>query len=218
MNLPELKIKGRICITLQNLSGLNEGVFLREGKRDFYSSLNQSNFRFFSLYLKTRNFSRNYPILEEEELLSNSFHKQYGLRFKRLQAVSKNLCYYTIQSTQMEPSFILEHAKKENINRVIIFTSNHLLRDEKRLLKIMKLNSFLYYREANFYLAQNLYNPTGYMRKEKLETILKGKGKFAYESTFRMIKLELDQELGSNLTKIRYIPDNIPLFKTNEHS
>lgn len=99
----------------------------------------------------------------------------------------------------------MEYAKQEGVERVIVFISKNLSRDEKRLLKILKLNSFLYYREANFYYAQNLFNPTGYIRKEKLTDILEGKAKLSSESTFRMIELEMDREINSNLIKIRYV-------------
>ncbi|MBK7057607.1 MAG: hypothetical protein IPH52_21660 [Leptospiraceae bacterium] len=99
----------------------------------------------------------------------------------------------------------MEYAKQEGFERVIVFISKNLSRDEKRLLKILKLNSFLYYREANFYYAQNIFNPTGYIRKEKLTRILEGKAKPSSESTFRMIELEMDREISSNLIKIRYV-------------
>ena len=112
-----------------------------------------------------------------------------------------------MQSVDADLFEIQRYASSEGYSRVITFRSKNLLRDENRLLKVFKLNSFLYFREANFSLAQNLFNPNGYIAFKKIHSILEGKAKFAYSSTFKMIELELDQEIGSNISKIRYIKE-----------
>lgn len=204
MNLTEIKTSGKICIFLNKVQTLTIEEYLNKAKANYYNAMNEEGFRFYSLFLKQEKQSNSYPMILEEDI-ENSFVKKYESRFNRLKVIADDLYYYSLKNTSSDSASIMEYAKQEGFERVIVFISKNLGRDEKRLLKILKLNSFLYYREANFYYAQNLFNPTGYIRKEKLTRILEGKAKLSSESTFRMIELELDREINSNLIKIRYV-------------
>lgn len=204
MNLLEIKTSGKMCIFLNKVPSLTIEEYLSKAKTNYYNAMNEEGFRFYSLFLKKEKKSNFYPMISEEDI-ENSFLKKYETRFNRLRAIAGNLYYYSLKITSSDSSTIMDYAKQEGIERVIVFISKNLQRDEKRLLKILKLNSFLYYRDTSFYYAQNLFNPTGYIRKERLNQILEGKAKLSSESTFRMIELEMDQEIGSNLIKIRYV-------------
>lgn len=204
MNLTEIKTSGKMCIFLSRIPSLTIEEYLNKAKANYYNAMNEEGFRFYSLFLKRDKKSNSYPMILEEDI-ENSFVKKYESRFNRLKLIADDLYYYSLKITSSDSSTIMEYAKQEGFERVIVFISKNLSRDEKRLLKILKLNSFLYYREANFYYAQNLFNPTGYIRKEKLTEILEGKAKLSSESTFRMIELEMDREIDSNLIKIRYV-------------
>ena len=204
MNLLEIKTSGKMCIFLSKIPSLTIEEYLSKAKANYYNAMKEEGFRFYSIFLKQEKQSNSYPMISEEDI-ENSFIKKYESRFNRLKVITDDIYYYSLKITSSDSATIMEYAKQERINRVIVFLSRHLQRDEKRLLKILKLNSFLYYRDANFYYAQNLFNPTGYIRKEKLNQILEGKAKLSSESTFRMIELEMDQEIGSNLIKIRYV-------------
>ncbi len=194
-----------MCIFLQKVPALTMEEYLHNARANYYTAMNESGFRFYSLFLKQKKEQNSYPMITEEDFKINTFKESYKLRFNRLKTISNSLYYYTLKITSSDSSTIMEYAKQEGSDRVVIFISKNLERDEKRLLKILKLNSFLYYRDTNFYYAQNLFNPTGYIRKQKLNEILEGKAKLSSESTFRMIELEMDQEIGSNLIKIRYV-------------
>ncbi|MCB1157097.1 MAG: hypothetical protein H7A25_09460 [Leptospiraceae bacterium] len=207
MNLQEIKIPGRICIFLEEVKALESEVFLRKAREDFYSNMNEPGFRYYSFFLKKKTYRIDYPLLEEEDIHPSHFREEYGQRFSRLSKLSTDVYYFQIKSVNESLSQILKYSEEKGLHRILVFNSAHILRDEKRLLKIFRANSFLYNREANFSLAHNLFNETAYIRKGRLNAILQGKAKLAYDSTFRMIELELDQTLGSKLSTIRYISE-----------
>ena len=167
MNLTEIKTNGKMCIFLSKVPSLTIEEYLSKAKVNYYNAMNEEGFRFYSLFLKQEKQSNSYPMILEEDI-ENSFVKKYESRFNRLKVITDDIYYYSLKITSSDSSTIMEYAKQEGFERVIVFISKNLSRDEKRLLKILKLNSFLYYREANFYYAQNIFNPTGYIRKEKL--------------------------------------------------
>lgn len=204
MNLTEIKTSGKMCIFLHKVPTITFEEYLEKAKANYYNAMNEQGFRFYSLFLKQEKQFNSYPLISQDDI-PNLFQKEITSRFNRLKVMADHLYYYTLKITSSDSASIMEYAKQEGAERVIVFISKNLSRDEKRLLKILKLNSFLYYREANFYYAQNLFNSTGYIRKEKLTGILEGKAKLSSESTFRMIELEMDREINSNLIKIRYV-------------
>lgn len=209
MSLAEIKVSGRICIFLQELDKFGIDEFLQKGTKNYYSLLQEPSFRYYLLHLKKKDYSINYPILEDEEFLLNNLKNIFASRYNRLSLIAERVYYFYMKVTDADINEILNYSSQKKVNRVLIFHSNHLLRDEKRLLKIFKSNSFLYNREANFSLAHNLFNENGYIRKKKIESILSGEAKFAYDSTFRMIELELDQVIGSNISTIRYVKEQV---------
>lgn len=209
MILNETKISGKLCIFLEKIDPIEIQGFIQKANQDFFTSMNEASFRFYSLFLKQERSLNSYPLLRKEDLPLLYSQINFIQRFNRLKNIANHIYFYTLKSFQSNTTTILEYAKQEGIDRVLVFYSKHLLRDEKRLLKAFKLNSFLYYRDANMYNAQNLFNPNGYIHKKRLESLLLGKAKFVSESTMKMIELEIDQEIGSNLTKISYIQKHV---------
>ncbi len=209
MKLSEIEITGRLCIFLRKISCITMEDYLENLKEDFYDRMNEPSFRFYSAFLKRNRSMNSYPLVSEDDLNPENISSLSAVRFKRLKQISEDVYSFSLKSTGSDISKILEFAKNEKLERVIVFNSNDLLRDEKRILKIMKMNSFLYNRDTNLYYAGNLFNPTGYIRKNKLDMVLKGKARLCSPSTFRMIELELDQEFSSNLVTIKYAKEAV---------
>ena len=209
MKLSEIEIQGRLCIFLRKIYRLEMKNYCDQLKEDFYHRMNETSFRFYSTYLKRDRKMNSYPFISEDDLNPENISSLSAVRFNRLKNLSSDLYSFSLRSTGSEIPKIIEFAKNEKLERVIIFHSKNLLRDEKRLLQIMKMNSFLYNRDANLHYAGNLFNPTGYIRKNKLEMVLKGKARLSSPATFLMIELELDQEFSSNLVTIKYVKEAV---------
>lgn len=204
MKLKEIVASGRICILLKKIDSMDWLEYIDLLESQYYESIHNPSFRFYSSYLeKTRKIDQ-YPMVfefDKNKLLQNSF---YASRYQRLQLLSKNLYYYSIQLTNSEIPDILEFAKINDWDRVILFKSKDILQDENRILKIWKMNSFLGVREKNPFYSSNLFNRNGYVRNKKISQILQGKARYISQSTLSKIPLELDQELDSNLVRIKY--------------
>lgn len=147
MNLTEIKTSGKICIFLNKVQTLTIEEYLNKAKANYYNAMNEEGFRFYSLFLKQEKQSNSSPMILKEDI-ENSFVKKYESRFNRLKVIADDLYYYSLKNTSSDSSTIMEYAKQEEFERVIVFISKNLSRDEKRLLKILKLNPFLYYSEA----------------------------------------------------------------------
>lgn len=209
MKLSEIEITGRLCIFLHKISRITMEDYLENLKKDFYQRMNETSFRFYSTFLKRSKSMNSYPFVSEDDLNPENISSLSAVRFNRLKQISEDVYSFALKSTGSDNSKILEFAKAEKLERVIVFHSRNLLRDEKRILKIMKMNSFLYNRDTNLHHAGNLFNPNGYIRKNKLKMILNGKARLCSPSTFQMIELELDQEFSSNLVTIKYVKEAV---------
>ncbi len=204
MKLKEIIVSGRICILLKRIEPLDWIEYLDLLQDKYYESIHSPGFRFYSLYLLKDRKIDTYPMVSESDrnkLLNDSFYRK---RFQRLQALSNNLYYYSIQLTDSDITGILEYSKLENMNRIIIFNSKNILQDENRLLKIWKMNSFCSFRERNIFYSSNLFNRNGYLTEKKISQILQGKARYSSQATLEKIPLELDREFDSNLIRIKF--------------
>ncbi|MCB1178193.1 MAG: hypothetical protein KDK36_11480, partial [Leptospiraceae bacterium] len=207
MKLNELNINGRICIFLKNINSLKLENYKKSIRENYFGVIKNPDYLFYSKYLKNGKKIDEYPMIQENEVEELFSNYQVKTRYKRLQTLVQEISYFKFQTTDSNINQILEYAKENDWSRVIIFKSNHILRDENRLLKIFKMNSFLNLRDTNVFYASNLFNSNGYIREPKLNKILEGKARYSSDSTFKMITLELDQEINSNLTRIKYIKE-----------
>ncbi len=205
MPLAKLKIQGNILIRLSSLEQVSMEDFCKAVETMDWKILNSPSYKFIYYYLKRKSHTGNYPVFLKEDIVLLEKDKNYKERFFRLSRLALENYYFTIEQTSSDVKQILQYSREEKSSRSIIFSSNNLIEDFQRVIKILKLNSFLFLREANLSLAQNLFNPFGFIKKETLTAILEAKAKHVNDSTFKVIELLQDEDFESNLTVIRHI-------------
>lgn len=135
--------------------------------------------------------------------LQNSIPKSWTNRFTRLQKVIARYYKYELSYTNDSIASIVQTVKSENTNRLLIFKSTDLVGDFSELVKIFRLNSFLYQRIANSRLADQLYFRAGFISEKKLNRMLLGKGRSIFSETFRLMDIILDKDFVNNVDTIR---------------
>ena len=75
--------------------------------------------------------------------------------------------------------------------------------DFSELVKIFRLNSFLYQRVTNPRLADQLYFRAGFISEKKLNRMLSGKGRSVFSETFSIMEIILDKDFVNNVDTIR---------------
>lgn len=205
MALSKLKIQGNIFIRLYSLEQIKIEDFCKAVETMDWKILNSPSYKFIYYYLKRKSHTGNYPVFLKEDIPLLEKDKNYQERFFRLSRLALENYYFTIEQTSSDVKQILQYSREEKASRSIIFNSNNLIEDFQRVIKILKLNSFLFLREANLSLAQNLFNPFGFIKKETLSAIMEAKAKHVNDSTFKVIELLQDVDFESNLTVIRHI-------------
>lgn len=140
-------------------------------------------------------------------MLNANFISQYKIKYDRLYRISERFYSYHIQHTFENPNSILQYSKEQKADRLIVFKSSNIVDNYLRIIKILKLNSFMYRRELNANLSSNLYSPAGFIQDKKLNMLLRGKGKSVSDTTFKILQLVFDKELNSNLVTIQHAPD-----------
>jgi|GEM_PF-2920873 len=134
-----------------------------------------------------------------QSLIPNSWTN----RFSRLQKVTARYYKYELSYTNDSIQSIVQSVKSENTNRLLIFKSTDLVGDFAELVKIFRLNSFLYQRIANSRLADQLYFRAGFISEKKLNRMLLGKGRSIFSETFRIMEIILDKDFVNNVDTIR---------------
>jgi hypothetical protein len=135
--------------------------------------------------------------------LQSSIPKSWKNRFSRLQKVAPRYYKYELSYTNDSIASIVQSVKSENTNRLLIFKSTDLVGDFSELVKIFRLNSFLYQRIANSRLADQLYFRAGFISEKKLNRMLLGKGRNVFSETFRLMEIILDKDFVNNVDTIR---------------
>ena len=186
---------------------INLNEYIKKMKDDTIDFSSESSFDFFTYNLKKYDENMVYPSVYREDILKPDFIIQYKKKYDRLYRISERFYSYHIQHTFENPNAILQYAKEQNANRLIVFKSSNIVDNYLRLIKILKLNSFAYRRELNADLSSNLYSPAGFIQNKKLNMLLRGKGKSVTDTTFKILQLVFDKELDSNLVTIQHIQD-----------
>ncbi|MBP7284275.1 MAG: hypothetical protein KBA66_22000 [Leptospiraceae bacterium] len=201
------EVSGIIFILLKKLIPINLNEYIKKMKDDTIDFSSESSFDFFTYNLKKYDDNRIYPSVYREDIVKPDFIVQYKKKYDRLYRISERFYSYHIQHTFENPNAILQYAKEQNANRLIVFKSSNIVDNYLRLIKILKLNSFAYRRELNADLSSNLYSPAGFIQNKKLNMLLRGKGKSVTDTTFKILQLVFDKELDSNLVTIQHIQD-----------
>ena len=204
MFIENTEISGIIFILLKKLIPINLNEYIKKMNDDTIDFTSESSFDFFTYNLKKYADNRVYPSVD---ILKPDFIIQYKKKYDRLYRISVRFYSYHIQHTFENPNVILQYAKEQNADRLIVFKSSNIVDNYLRLIKILKLNSFAYRRELNADLSSNLYSPAGFIQNKKLNTLLRGKGKSVTDTTFKILQLVFDKELDSNLVTIQHIQD-----------
>lgn len=201
------EVSGIIFVLLKKLIPINLNEYIKKMKDEKVDFSSESSFDFFTYNLKKYNDNRTYPSVYREDLFKPDFIVQYKKKYDRLYRISERFYSYHIQHTFENPNVILQYAKEQNADRLIVFKSSNIVDNYLRLIKILKLNSFAYRRELNADLSSNLYSPAGFIQNKKLNMLLRGKGKSVSDTTFKILQLVFDKELDSNLVTIQHIQD-----------
>ena len=207
MFIENTEISGIIFILLKKLIPINLNEYIKKMKDDTIDFSSESSFDFFTYNLKKYDDNMVYPSVYREDILKPDFIIQYKKKYDRLYRISERFYSYHIQHTFENPNAILQYAKEQNANRLIVFKSSNIVDNYLRLIKILKLNSFAYRKELNADLSSNLYSPAGFIQNKKLNMLLRGKGKSVSDTTFKILQLVFDKELDSNLVTIQHIQD-----------
>ena len=207
MFIENTEISGIIFILLKKLIPINLNEYIKKMNDDTIDFSSESSFDFFTYNLKKYDENMVYPSVYREDILKPDFIIQYKKKYDRLYRISERFYSYHIQHTFENPNVILQYAKEQNADRLIVFKSSNIVDNYLRLIKILKLNSFAYRRELNADLSSNLYSPAGFIQNKKLNMLLRGKGKSVTDTTFKILQLVFDKELDSNLVTIQHIQD-----------
>ena len=201
------EVSGIIFILLKKLTPISLDEYIKKMKEGTIDFSSESSFDFFTYNLKKNSNNRAYPSVYHEDVLNANFISQYKIKYDRLYRISERFYSYHIQHTFENPNSILQYSKEQKADRLIVFKSSNIVDNYLRIIKILKLNSFMYRRELNANLSSNLYSPAGFIQNKKLNMLLKGKGKSVSDTTFKILQLVFDQELHSNLVTIQHITD-----------
>ncbi|MBP6740611.1 MAG: hypothetical protein KA146_11500 [Leptospiraceae bacterium] len=204
MFIENTEISGIIFILLKKLIPINLNEYIKKMNDDTIDFTSESSFDFFTYNLKKYEDNRVYPSVD---ILKPDFIIQYKKKYDRLYRISERFYSYQIQHTLENPNTILQYAKEQNVDRLIVFKSSNIVDNYLRLVKILKLNSFAYRKELNANLSSNLYSSAGFIQNKKLNMLLRGKGKSVSDTTFKILQLLCDKELDSNLVTIQHIQD-----------
>ena len=207
MFIENTEISGIIFILLKKLIPINLNEYIKKMNDDTIDFSSESSFDFFTYNLKKYDENMVYPSVYREDILKPDFIIQYKKKYDRLYRISERFYSYHIQHTFENPNVILQYAKEQNADRLIVFKSSNIVDNYLRLIKILKLNSFAYRKELNADLSSNLYSPAGFIQNKKLNMLLRGKGKSVSDTTFKILQLVFDKELDSNLVTIQHIQD-----------
>ncbi len=200
------EVSGIIFVLLKKLIPINLNEYIKKMKDETVDFSSESSFDFFTYNLKKYD-NTVYPSVYREDILKPDFIIQYKKKYDRLYRISERFYSYHIQHTFENPNVILQYAKEQNADRLIVFKSSNIVDNYLRLIKILKLNSFAYRRELNTDLSSNLFSPAGFIQNKKLNMLLRGKGKCVSDTTFKILQLVFDKELDSNLVTIQHIQD-----------
>lgn len=135
--------------------------------------------------------------------LQSSIPNSWINRFNRLQKVTSRYYKYELSYTNDSIQSIVQSVNSENTNRLLIFKSTDLVGDFSELVKIFRLNSFLYQRVTNPRLADQLYFRAGFISEKKLNRMLSGKGRSVFSETFSIMEIILDKDFVNNVDTIR---------------
>lgn len=205
MPLTKIKIQGNILIRFYSLEQVKIEDFCKAVETMDWKILNSPSYKFIYYYLKRKSHTGDYPVFLKEDIPLLEKDKNYQERFFRLSRLALENYYFIIEQTSSDIKQIIQYSREEKSSRSIIFGSSNLIEDFQRVIKVFKMNSFLFLREANLNLAQNLFNPFGFIKKKTVTAIMEAKAKHVNDSTFKVIELLQDVDFESNLTIIRHI-------------
>ena len=126
-------------------------------------------------------------------------------RIQRLGSVAHDLLFYQLEYTNSSIKEIESYAKRQGAERLVVFSCYDLVAHYNKLIKIFRLNSFLYNRLTNLQLCENLFLNSGYIRKGKLDAVLDGEGRSVSENTFQYIEPVLDVDYAKDVTRIHRV-------------
>ncbi|MBK8398244.1 MAG: hypothetical protein IPL26_23760 [Leptospiraceae bacterium] len=213
MAIAKLKIQGNILIRFYSLEQVKIEDFCKAVELMDWKILNSPSYKFIYYYLKRKSHTSNYPVFLKEDISLLEKDKNYQERFFRLSRLALENYYFITEQTSSDLKQIIQYSREEKASRCVIFSSSNLIEDFQKVIKVFKMNSFLFLREANLSLAQNLFNPFGFIKKKTVTAIMEAKAKHVNDSTFKVIELLQDVDFESNLTVIRHISQ-----KNNEPS
>lgn len=205
MSLAKIKVQGNILIRFYSIEPIALENFCKAVMDLDWKALNTPSYKFIYYYLKRKSYTPNYPVFLPEDISLLQSNRNYKERFVRLSKLAYENYYFIIEQTSSDVRRIIKYAREEKAARAIVFGSVNLIEDAQRIIKIFKLNSFLFQREANLSLAQNLFNSFGFIKKKTLSLILEAKAKHVNDSTFKVIQLLQDDNFESNITTIQHI-------------
>jgi hypothetical protein len=160
------------------------------------------DYSFYAGNMKFPTYANSDKTVKEKEL-QNSIPKSWTNRFSRLQKITTRYYKYELSYTNDPIPSIVQSVKSENTSRLLIFKSNDLVGDFSELIKIFRLNSFLYQRFAKPRLVDQLYFRAGFISEKKLNRMLLGKGRGVFAETFRLMQIILDKDFANNVDTIR---------------
>ncbi|MEM7184513.1 MAG: hypothetical protein AAF518_26690 [Spirochaetota bacterium] len=161
---------------------------------------------FYSYHAKQQIPNRDaYPLLTNIDLQQATGNRTIITRMQRLGLLAHDMLFYQLEYSNSSFQEIESYAKGQKSERLLVFSSYDLVNHYSKLLKIFRLNSFLYNRLTNLELCENLFLNSGYIRKGKLDAVLDGEGRSVSENTFQYIEPVLDVDYAKDVTRIHRV-------------
>ena len=193
----DIKQQGYIVVGLKSINPISFDEF-----KTFPEETNIPN-QFIARTLKSNYKPKESFSIQLTDINDENFDSKYYSRFCRLNKISNRYYHYLLSHTNDSVNQILESSREE-FERVIILRSKNIIAHYCELIKIFMLNSLLHKRIVRSGKHSNLYSRFGYISKEKLGELLRGKGEAVSSYTFQAIQPITDKDFKNNLDVLRH--------------
>jgi hypothetical protein len=126
----------------------------------------------------------------------------YILRLNRLQKMAPFVFHYSISCSGQSLTSIIQNSRTK-FDRILVFQTNSIEKHNIELLKLFRVNSFLYSRMIRFREFTNFFIHFGHISKNKIQRMLyqnKAYGVTPY--TFQVIPLVLDKDFKNGIDRM----------------
>lgn len=151
--LSKVSFKTKLVLFLYEIESIPFDDFWKKYSNDETDLLTHPSFKFYNFHLVQKNESCIYPAFHLQHIQQKNFYAKFHTRFQRLSKLSKDIYCFQIESTNSDLNQIQSYARSKNASRIIVFEVDNPIEDFVSLMKILKMNSFLFNRDASFSLA-----------------------------------------------------------------